>query len=286
LWERWDEVVTGAVFDTFETVFNEGKDIRGQPSALQGLPCVRSPAILVTWALVYLLVVGLGLLTITPADKGRRRAEPRYLKKLVKFHNVFLILLSSYMFVHTCYQAYINKYRFWGQAYDAREVGMARIIYIFYMSKLYEYFDTYIMLLKGNLKQVSFLHVYHHVTISFIWFFIAFAAPGGDAWYSAALNSLVHVAMYTYYYLASISSDNPGFRKRYLWWGRYLTSFQICQFVTMLAQGVYTWLYSDYPKWVSKFLVWYMVSLLALFGKFFAQKYLGQAQQHRRSKDE
>lgn len=37
-----------------------------------------------------------------------------------------------------------------------------------------------IMLLKGNVKQVSFLHVYHHVSISCIWWAIAYAAPGGD----------------------------------------------------------------------------------------------------------
>ena len=42
-----------------------------------------------------------------------------------------------------------------------------------------------------------------------IWWAIAYSAPGGDAWHSAALNSLVHVAMYTYYYLASLSSS-PG----------------------------------------------------------------------------
>lgn len=36
------------------------------------------------------------------------------------------------------------------------------------------------MLLKGNLNQVSVLHVYHHISISCIWWVIAYAAPGGD----------------------------------------------------------------------------------------------------------
>ena len=55
--------------------------------------------------------------------------------------------------------------------------------------------------------------------------------------YSAALNSLVHVMMYMYYYLMGKSSADPTFRKKYLWWGKYLTSFQMTQFVSMLAQG-------------------------------------------------
>lgn len=66
---------------------------------------------------------------------------------------------------------------------------MAHYIWVFYVSKIYEFLDTFIMLLKNNLKQVSFLHVYHHATISFMWWMIAHRAPGGDAYFSAALNS-------------------------------------------------------------------------------------------------
>ena len=250
LWQRWDGFVADKVFTAFETLFNGGEDIRSSPSPVtKDWPAVSSPTALVTWALLY----------------------------LVNYHNAWLIVLSAFMFASSCYQAYVNEYKFWGQAYNAREVGMAKVIYIFYVSKLYEYLDTYIMLLKGNLKQVSFLHVYHHLSISLIWWAIAYSAPGGDAWYSAALNSLVHVMMYMYYYLMGKSSADPTFRKKYLWWGKYLTSFQMTQFVSMLAQGVYTYLYSDYPKWISKFLVVYMMTLLVLFLNFFVGKYFGTA---------
>ena len=208
---------------------------------------------------------------LTPVDS--QKPTPTWLKAVMNFHNVFLICLSSFMFLNVCYQAYVNKYSFWAQAYDVKETGMAYAIYIFYISKLYEYNDTYIMLLKGNLNQVSFLHCYHHLSISIIWWAIAYSAPGGDAWYSAALNSLIHVFMYAYYYLASVSAD-PKFRKRYLWWGKYMTSAQMLQFVSMLAQGVYCVLYSEYPAWLSKLIVGYMITLLMLFGNFFINKYL------------
>jgi GNS1/SUR4 family len=56
------------------------------------------------------------------------------------------------------------------------------------------------------------------------------------AYYSAALNSLVHVVMYTYYLLASTVGKDEKTRRKYLWWGRYLTMFQMAQFVSMLAQ--------------------------------------------------
>lgn len=57
--------------------------------------------------------------------------------------------------------------------------------------------------------QVSFLHVYHHASISLIWWMITYSAPGGDAYFSAALNSFVHVLMYCYYFTAAALSANP-----------------------------------------------------------------------------
>lgn len=56
------------------------------------------------------------------------------------------------------------------------------------------------------------------------------------AYYSAALNSFVHVVMYTYYFLASAIGKNEKARTRYLWWGKYLTQLQMGQFVTLLLQ--------------------------------------------------
>ena len=121
------------------------------------------------------------------------------------------------------YHAYEGGYKVWGNAYKPSERGMASMIYIFFVSKIYEFMDTFIMLLKGNLQQVpaaiafvrhcashariaqsastyaclrscaqvTVLHVYHHASISFIWWMITHTAPGGDAYFSAALNSFV-----------------------------------------------------------------------------------------------
>lgn len=92
------------------------------------------------------------------------------------------------------------------------------------------------MLAKGNLQQVSLLHVYHHASISCIWWLITYSAPGGDAYFSAALNSLVHVVMYAYYLLAILLGRDARARARYLFWGKYLTQFQMAQFVANLVQ--------------------------------------------------
>lgn len=138
-----------------------------------------------------------------------------------------------------------------------------------------------IMLLKRNLRQVTVLHVYHHVSIAFIWWMIAHHAPGGDgkglsirfcqsrllkiwfnhfifktwkmyllsiiclstgccsfykyswgcrcfdclvfllpAYFSAAINSAVHVFMYLYYFLSALFRSNDKARRKYLFWGK------------------------------------------------------------------
>ncbi len=49
--------------------------------------------------------------------------------------------------------------------------------------------------------------------------------PGGQESFGGFLNSIVHVIMYSYYFVAAMG---PEYQK-YLWWKRYLTSFQMIQ---------------------------------------------------------
>ena len=149
-------------------------------------------------------------------------------------------------------EAYKSGYKLWGNKFNVNEKQLAFYIYLFYVSKIYEFVDTFIMLLKRNLRQVSFLHVYHHSTISFIWWMIARRAPGGDAYFSAALNSWVHVCMYTYYLLSALIGKNNDKRVKYLWWGRHLTQMQMLQFLCNLLQAVYCAYFSEYPKFLSR----------------------------------
>jgi len=58
------------------------------------------------------------------------------------FHNIFLVVLSTFMFVGTVYQAVKNGYSLWGNMLNPDETGMAYMLYIFYLSKIYEFNDT------------------------------------------------------------------------------------------------------------------------------------------------
>lgn len=60
---------------------------------------------------------------------------------------------------------------------------MARIIWIFYASKVAEFMDTFIMVMRKSDRQITFLHLYHHCTIYMIWWAVSRFGPGGDGYY-------------------------------------------------------------------------------------------------------
>jgi elongation of very long chain fatty acids protein 4 len=68
---------------------------------------------------------------------------------------------------------------------------MAKMVWLFYFSKIFEFIDTMIMVFKKNNRQISFLHVYHHSSIFTIWWLVTLVAPNGEGkkyWTSACGN--------------------------------------------------------------------------------------------------
>lgn len=140
VWHRYDAAVSSTVFNTlYRLGYNQAKQ-PASPST-RGLPFIDSPTLQVTFVLAYLLIVLLGYLkhTVVP---GKQKADPLWLKTLVQIHNVNLIVLSSYMSYTAASLAWKYSYRFWGQGYKSSERDMGHIIYVFYVSKLYEFVDT------------------------------------------------------------------------------------------------------------------------------------------------
>jgi hypothetical protein len=50
-------------------------------------------------------------------------------------------------------------------AFNAEKPIMGNVLYMFYLSKILDFFDTIFIILGKKWKQLSFLHVYHHLTI-------------------------------------------------------------------------------------------------------------------------
>lgn len=124
-------------------------------------------------------------------------------------------------------------------------------------------------------RQVSFLHVYHHVSISLAWWFALRAAPGGDSYFGAMVNSWIHVMMYSYYTLALLKIACP--------WKRYLTQAQLVQFVSVVGYTIICYTKQPPGTWVMPYLVqlFEMISLLVLFLHFYRKAYRSKQESKR-----
>ncbi|KAL1439201.1 hypothetical protein MTO96_047416 [Rhipicephalus appendiculatus] len=67
--------------------------------------------------------------------------------------------------------------------------------------------------------QVSGLHVVHHCVIAWnMWICVTYGAQAQTI-FVTCMNTLVHLVMYSYYFLAALGPR----AQRFLWWKRYLT---------------------------------------------------------------
>lgn len=120
------------------------------------------------------------------------------------------------------------------------------------------------------LGQVSFLHVYHHMSISVAWWAALKLYPGGDVYFGALINSWIHVMMYSYYTLSLLKIPCP--------WKKFLTMAQLIQFTTVVGYSLYamslpTNNYTSKEYLAHGIQIFEMTSLFVLFMGFYRKAY-------------
>ena len=191
--------------------------------------------------------------------------------------------LNEYMFSYNLYQMVLNAYcafsilgearslgmRVWGNPVDEspRASRLAFLVWLHYQNKYIELADTALMVLRKKHKQITFLHVYHHLLLLWSWYGVCKIACGGDAYFGAAINSITHVLMYAYYLGRTIGYACP--------WKVYLTRLQIIQFAVCTFHGLYTIFVQANPvvKVLGALEVFVMANMLVLFRQFYIASY-------------
>lgn len=240
------------------------------------------PLIATPWPTVALVAMYLFIVKVGPKIMETRPAYS--LREVLIVYNFALVLLSGWMvyefiasvmdipnFNFLCEQVpYVRD--------DPRLNRLARVCYVYWLSKFVEYLDTFFFILRKKNNQVTFLHVYHHASMCVLWWMVCKWVPGGVSYFGATCNSFVHVVMYAYYGLSAIG---PQMRP-YLWWKRYITKLQLTQFTVIIISGVGALFNHDckYPTWAKWIVVFYTFTQLALFSNFYVKTYL----QNRQSK--
>ncbi len=121
------------------------------------------------------------------------------------------------------------------------------------MTKFVDWLDTFFYVLRKKTSHISFLHLYHHISVPTFGYLIIKINPLLPcAIIFIIMNSFVHCIMYSYYALAALG---PALHK-YLWWKKYLTVIQLTQFaIGMVYAPILFFKQTGYP------IFWVMVGL-------------------------
>jgi hypothetical protein len=164
-------------------------------------------------------------------------------------HNGLLVAFSGWTFLslsqilHNNGIVFQSNYYFQNSQFD-------KIIYLFYISKYYEFFDTFLLYL--NDKKPIFLQKYHHIGALISWHLMYFNKVD-MVWMATLLNSFVHTIMYSYYLLCLLKINQIRFIKQ------YITSLQLCQIFVL-----YTNFYFYRPPIES----WFNYSIITFFATY------------------
>lgn len=109
----------------------------------------------------------------------------------LQVYNVYMTLLSLWMGVVMYGELWRTDTFAWNRHRDISPEGgalLAFAIWVNFISKPTEYVDTLFFLLRGNMRQVSFLHVSHHAIMPIMMASAVLRYPGGNSAFGPGLN--------------------------------------------------------------------------------------------------
>lgn len=238
-----------------------------------------------TWPLMgspgpMLCIVGLYLIFVLKAGPKMMEKRPAFqLNTVMILYNAFQVLFSIWLTTLALNVEFKYLFTFHGCGYhipipDAemkhKQAAILRGAWWYFFAKIIELLDTVFFILRKKQNQVTFLHVYHHSTTAiFSWCYLKLL-PGEQGIVVGFLNSVVHIIMYSYYFIAALGSKY----RKYLWWKKYMTWVQLLQFGIMLFYLILT-LAIDcrLPKALTYFFATNVIIFLYLFSDFYRKAY-------------
>ena len=235
---------------------------------LNKLPLAESTWKIPCIMLFYLLFV----LKIGPSIM-QKRGPVTIIKKYIPAYNVFQIIINCYLAIWAISDMNFVKIsinNLCGNIEPDVEYTKKFIFlgYLWCLIKISDFLDTAFFILLGKRSHVSFLHVYHHASTMMVAFVVFRFIRTEQSLVYAAVNSTVHVVMYTYYLLTSL-----GFRPR---WKKAVTIFQLFQFFSLMLMTISLTICQKKPQYFyySIYGICQCLMYIYLFGKFYYMSYI------------
>ncbi|CAG9802671.1 unnamed protein product [Chironomus riparius] len=189
-----------------------------------------------------LIIFTIYLLSVIIGSKIMKNRKPLKLHSLIRVYNLLQIAGCTYF-------SYIAHFKFGYNAlkstwrcetndmyidtYDDL-VQVFSLSWMFFWLRLIELLETIFFILRKKQKQVSVLHVYHHIsTLVFLYLGSRYSAEVMDI-YCVVINNDVHILMYIYYFLSSFKALQAWLLKL----KPVMTTIQIIQLILIFGQCV------------------------------------------------
>lgn len=229
---------------------------------------------------IHLILVGYVYFVKYLGPEWMKDRKPYALVGVMRLYNVAMVALNFFFMVYFFKHTYLTgNYGWLCTGIDFKPTAQALAVlhgcWWYLHVRMAEFLDTVFFVLRKKNSQVSRLHVIHHCIVVWNgWVGLTFGAEG-QIMICICINCLVHVVMYSYYFL---SSFGPALQP-YLWWKRYLTLMQIVQLAFFVVYAMVPMFYEcGYPRTLLWIGFTQAFVLLALFCNFYLHAYKGQRQ--------
>lgn len=232
---------------------------------------MRTPYWLITLAAIYLWFV----LVAAPAFMKNRKACN--LTILIRCYNLFQIVCCLAILIIIPSYDFSLKYS-WICDNDSRgsyeEIPHIQLRWFWggnlvLVLRASEYLETVFYVFRKKQNQVTVLHVFHHIAVTFLlWVFGKYGLEKNGG-FVIVVNSAVHVIMYAYFVVSSFESTRSAAEK----YKKQMTMFQIIQLLLLLGHSVRMIVSCNAPVYYL-LLAPSVATLVALFINFYVRTYV------------
>lgn len=214
------------------------------------------------------LIAGVYLSAALLGTKFMEKQTALELKPLKAVYNVTQVVVCTVV-VLKLLPFYLSREHMYGLNIKANATVEWWVV-VYYGCKLLDFGDTLFIVLGKKTRQLSLLHLWHHGSIVPLFAWILTVGQGaGTLCALPLLNSLVHVLMYSHYFITSM------FTFKNMWWKPIVTAAQMGHHsVLIVAMCISSFTNEDFDPRVGFWGTLWGVSILGLFAKFYVDSYM------------
>ncbi|XP_025425486.1 elongation of very long chain fatty acids protein 1-like [Sipha flava] len=227
------------------------------------------------WPITFIVIIYLYFVLKIGPELMRYR-NPFNIDRIVLVYNAVQVFLSFYVVKEIFKVLWLqDEYRFFCVEVTKTDDDLAKkqifLVWMALMIKLLDLLDTIFFVLRKKQNQVTFLHVYHHAMVVTLGWVCCNFFPGGQVAFFGTVNGMVHVVMYSYYFLTLL---NPEYKKA--WWKKYLTLLQLIQFVVTGIHALISLFEPncDFPRIILMVAIPQDIFMFILFWDFYKKSYI------------